>query len=147
MKHTRIFNMAIALTAAISGVIVSEFDSPVRATPIVIHFGQLVNNEAGLQECLSCHDGMSAKGVGFRVLSPSSHNDPLGSHAVEVAYPSGQSGRAHYAPSSHVQQSGLRLPNGRVTCITCHDLRLLNREYFLPVPVAGSALCFVCHQV
>lgn len=147
MKHTRTFNMAIALAAAISGLIVAEFGTPVRATPVVIHFGQLVNNEADLYECLSCHDGLFAKDVGFRDASRSSHNNPLGNHAVDIAYPSGLSNRGDYATPSHVLQSGLRLPNGKVTCITCHDLRLVGREYFLPVPMAGSALCFVCHRV
>lgn len=146
MKLTRTLNMAIALLVAVSALIVTENVCKAGVRPLVIHFGELVDNESGSADCLACHDGTIAKGVEFQNWSHQSSSNPLSSHPVEVTYPSEWSGKS-FAPSSEIGKSGIRLIDGKVSCISCHDLRLQKRDYLLPVTMNHSGLCFACHQI
>ena len=40
----------------------------------------------------------------------------------------------------------IRLPDGKVSCVSCHDLYSAERDR-LTVRIEGSALCLTCHQM
>lgn len=147
MIRIRTIKKALAVIAAISALIASGNDCFGAVKFRTVHFGQLVDNEADSSECLSCHDSMSGTGVGFRDWRHSSSTNPLGNHPIEIPYPAEWSGNNKYALPSDIGKSGLRLLEGKVTCITCHDLRLFKRKNLLPAPVENSTLCFLCHRV
>jgi len=147
MTRTRMINSAIVLVIVISTLIMSETDCHASVKFLVVHFGQLVDNESGSYDCLSCHDHNSAKGVGFQLWKHGSSASPLGSHPVEITYPAEWSGNTRFALPSEIEKSGLRLLEGKMACITCHDLRIQNSEYLLAVPLKGSELCLACHRI
>lgn len=147
MTHSRMINLAIALVFAIPALILSETDCLASVTFRVVHFGQLVDNESSSYDCLSCHDHSSAKGVGFQIWKHGSSTNPLGNHPIEVTYPAEWSGNTRFALPADIEKSGLRLLDGKLACITCHDLRIQNNEYLLAVPLKGSELCFTCHRI
>jgi len=140
-------NLVIALLIAISALILSETDCHASVKLLVVHFGQLVDNESNSYECLSCHDHNSAKGVGFQLWKHGASANPLGSHPLEITYPEEWSGNTRFALPSVIENSGLRLLDGKLACITCHDLRLQSHEHLLAVSLKGSQLCLVCHQI
>lgn len=101
--------------------------------------------------CLSCHDGtvamstigsahamLAGRREGFAVPDGFAWRD----HPIGVPYPSG---RRDYRPEAFVSKT-LRLPNGRIECITCHDP---HNESGLPAMLSvsnkRSALCLTCH--
>jgi len=140
-------NVAITLMIIVFGMIVTEVACHGSVAPLVIHFGQLVDNESNSADCLSCHDATTAKEVGYQRWSHKSSANPLGSHPIEINYPEDWSGSAKYVPRSEIGKAGLRLLDSKVTCITCHDLRLQKRKYLLPVTMDASELCFSCHRI
>ena len=86
--------------------------------------GQVDVNDAG--SCLSCHTDMKEH-----------------SHPVMINYPPDGSKKG-YAAASDVERTGIKLIDGQVTCITCHDL--MNTESaHLAKPMDNSQLCLVCH--
>lgn len=147
MIRIRTIKMAFAVIAVTSSIIASGNDCLGGVKFRTVHFGQLVDNESDLSECLSCHDSMSVKEAGFRNWRHKSSTNPLGNHPVEIPYPAEWSGNKRFALPSDIGKSGLRLLEGKVTCITCHDLRLFKRKSLLPVSMDNSALCFVCHRI
>lgn len=147
MKRVCVRNMALGVIIIAAVGFFFKNDSYGEVTLRVVHFGQLVDNESGSTDCLACHDSVSAKGVGFQVTGHNSSGNPLGSHPIEMVYPQEWSGNEKYALPSDLAGAGLRLREGKVSCITCHDLTLQNRKYFLPVSVDNSGLCFTCHRI
>jgi predicted CXXCH cytochrome family protein len=89
--------------------------------------------------CISCHDGKAAKHVSFCTVKC----DYSSSHAVLKKYPP-PGKAASYAPVAALQAKGIKLEDGKVTCISCHDLRKTGR-YHLVMDNKQSKLCFVCH--
>ncbi len=100
------------------------------------------------QRCLSCHDGVTAT----ESHNTARQNRSLGyawnqsrSHPIGVAYPSRtprSSSGSFRAPGQLPEK--VRLPDGKVSCVSCHDLYDRDR---LSVPIEGSALCFTCHEM
>lgn len=76
------------------------------AAPLVIHFGQLVDNESSSADCLSCHDAMIAREAGFQRVSHTSSANPLGSHPIEVSYPQDWMGNGSFVPGSEIGNRG-----------------------------------------
>lgn len=109
---------------------------PADAEPID-HHGLAVQDDSRV-DCLGCHDGSLGKavevcsvGCGFKT-----------SHTVLTEYP--PRGRARdYAPVAALAAKGIRLVNGKITCISCHDLRKPGKH--LVMDNTGSRLCLACH--
>ncbi len=105
--------------------------------------------------CLSCHDGVMASDV-FSFAHATQSPVPLGtswigtgslsSHPVGVRYPLTQD---TYHPASAVTSDGrIRLPDGRVQCVSCHDPHNTHRVRGMLVRSNdGSRLCLACHRL
>jgi len=102
--------------------------------------------------CLGCHDGTIATSTmgsahamlaGVRDGFGTPQDYPWNDHPIGMPYPVD---RNNYRPGPFVEKQGIRLPQGRVECISCHDphnqagvrgmLWMSNRK---------SALCLSCH--
>ena len=135
MKRT-ILVTGLALAAILS----SHYYSTPRAEE-VLHHGVSADSEGSVNDCLGCHDGT----IGSTVTLSTMIGNFLGSHPVNRDYPPvGKS--ASYAPVEMVNSAGIRLVNGQVTCITCHNLKNQGK-YHLAVTIDGSDLCFKCHKI
>ncbi|UCF33999.1 MAG: hypothetical protein JSV78_01575 [Phycisphaerales bacterium] len=111
-------------------------------------FGSALDAES--RRCLSCHDGVTAGDS----INPTSINegsthiwDPKRSHPVGVLFPrAGARGCEVSFRSVALLPPEVRLPEGKVSCVSCHDLYARDR-HLLSVPIEGSALCFACHDM
>ena len=100
-------------------------------------------------QCLSCHDGASATdsanmtpGTPQRgYLDGEHHNHPVG---VRYQRPSRAKDASPLHPASLLPRQ-VNLPDGKVSCISCHNLYAGSR-YLLTVPIQGSRLCLTCHD-
>lgn len=106
--------------------------------------------DAESRRCLGCHDGVSAadaigngraRTVGFL------NGRPNGDHPIGGDYRHA----AHRRPDSALRPiqllpPGIRLPGGRVSCVSCHDL-YAGTPILLTVPIEESRLCFACHKM
>ncbi len=114
-------------------------------------FGTTVSGlDSESRTCLSCHDGVTAteshnptgRNLSSQYSGPSGGNHPIG-----IVYAA--SNRARNAtplrPASFLPES-IRLPQGKVSCVSCHNLYAEGRHR-LSVPVEGSNLCFACHEL
>lgn len=102
--------------------------------------------------CLGCHDGTVATSTigsahamlagvreGFKVPDGFVWRD----HPIGVPYPSG---RRDYHPEGFVLAKKIRLPQGRIECISCHDPHNgAGQESMLVSSNRRSALCLTCH--
>ena len=116
------------------------------AMETVEHYGQPVNINADPIECLSCHDDIVAKMGDFQLFRNKAKPNPLGSHPINIAYPSEWSESKNFTSIADINAAGFRLLDGKVVCITCHDLRLRSNN-FLPVTTDDSKICFTCHKI
>ena len=99
---------------------------------------------------MGCHDGVNAtEAANATPWNPdvSQVGDPRRNHPVGVRYAQsarlGSAGRFHPAD---LLPTKVRLPDGQVSCVSCHDLYASDR-YHLTVPIEGSDLCFACHNL
>ena len=103
----------------------------------VEHHGNIVETE-GTDSCIACHDGSSAGNAAFcRVKC-----DFTTPHSLMKRYPP-RGKKAFYAPKSEVKAKGIKLINGMVTCVSCHDLAKQNRDHLI-LDEKGK-LCSICH--
>lgn len=107
-------------------------------------FGFRLSNSTLL--CLSCHDGTLSSFISANEINPAPPHaqiDFAHDHPVGIAYP--RSNR-RYRPAALVEQRGVRLPDGRVECISCHDPHdALRIPDMLVNSNRRSALCLTCH--
>ena len=88
--------------------------------------------------CLSCHGDEAAAG---RAPVPAhSVGSAETSHPTDILYPAEKSG---YKGAEKLDPR-LVLRQGRMSCITCHDME--NPRHELVISAAGSELCIACHQ-
>jgi predicted CXXCH cytochrome family protein len=102
--------------------------------------------------CLGCHDGTVATSTigtshaflagvreGFAVPDGFVWRD----HPIGVPYPNNN---REYHPESFVAARGVRLPEGRIECISCHDPHNeAGIKDMLVMSNRRSALCLTCH--
>lgn len=104
------------------------------------------SNISVTQSCLVCHgDG---GGVLSTTLSQAAREAPRfeshGSHPVEISLRDRE-----LAPGSRTigaNPAGLDLPQGRIECVTCHDLTAADNS-FLAAGLDANELCRACHEI
>ncbi len=104
------------------------------------HHGATVKSEAGYQECLGCHDGVSAPSISpclekFCMLKTD--------HVINISYPPTEKTR-EYTSAAAAEMAGIKFVNGRIDCISCHDL-LNPKKFHLRIEDFQSRLCLACH--
>lgn len=105
----------------------------------ILHHGTMVNGAGSTADCLICHDGTRD------VPGRKGKITPVRSHKVLVPYPPPGRARAFY-PLQTVLAAGIRLENGRITCISCHDLNNGKRNQLaIDTTEYAQKLCYVCH--
>ena len=107
----------------------------------VHHHGFSVNNKARVSECLSCHDGSIAPNLSFCIEKSSSRTP--GGHPVNRPYPPIEKQKMFHN-TALVKAAGIKLVNGRVTCVSCHNLANPQRPH-LVIEIDHSKLCLTCH--
>ncbi len=99
--------------------------------------------------CLSCHDGVNASEAGHKWLRSAggSLGDPGRNHPVGMPYVRRETDQRRL-PLRHVMllPREVRLPDGKVSCVSCHNLYNVERHH-LSVPIEGSRLCLTCHDM
>lgn len=101
----------------------------------VPHHGTVVESVASSRECLACHDGSMATAVSTCLNG----RCPLGGpHPVDVPYPPPGSS------SEYRSTPGVRLLNGQVVCISCHNLENPRPGHPI-VDFATTNICLMCH--
>jgi predicted CXXCH cytochrome family protein len=104
----------------------------------VNHHGNAVETEGTAESCIACHDGSVAGNTAFCTVKC----DFSTPHSIRKKYP--PSGKeASYAPVGAVKAKGIRIVNGMVTCISCHDLK--NRVVDHLILDDKGRLCAICH--
>jgi predicted CXXCH cytochrome family protein len=105
--------------------------------------------DAHSKRCLNCHDGVNAMDSDSQLFgSPGGRSvgDRRHTHPIGVPYrPSLGRSNNKLRPAMSLPPQ-VRLPNGGVSCISCHDL-YSSRRHKLTVPIEDSQLCFTCHEV
>ncbi|MFQ5494589.1 MAG: hypothetical protein ACE5EX_04335 [Phycisphaerae bacterium] len=97
-----------------------------------------------------CHDGITASEARFGTIwnrGVGSAGDPRRDHPVDVRYADAMrhNTEARLRPPASLPPQ-IRLANGKVTCLSCHDLYNLE-PHQLSVSMEGSSLCLTCHQM
>ncbi|MCK4658260.1 MAG: cytochrome c3 family protein [Phycisphaerae bacterium] len=106
--------------------------------------------DADSRRCLECHDGVNANEAANTTpwnRGPGCLGDKRRNHPVGVRYsdrPSPQ--RSVQLRPVALLPANVRLPDGQVSCVSCHDLYATDQRR-LTVPIEGSALCFTCHDM
>ena len=99
------------------------------------------------RRCLECHDGVN--GIDSREALGRGHggSDLKRNHPIGVRYRDNKPrGARTQLRSIHMLPPQVRLPAGRVSCVSCHD-PYSQRRYQLTVPIERSELCFTCHPL
>lgn len=101
--------------------------------------------DAESRRCLSCHDGVSAgESTNPTASSSRGFEDMRRNHPVGVTY--GDQGRGRtLLRSAQLLPERVRLPDGKVSCVSCHDLYETERNR-LSVSMDKSRLCLTCHD-
>lgn len=129
-KRLFIFGLLIAVAFLI-------FRLKTPRAELVEHHGQTVECEMTAEECLACHDGIVAPDI--HICRTRCVKD----HPIYVNYPPARK-TTGYAPVAMVEAAGIKLVNGQVTCISCHNLK--NQDKYHPtVDFRYSKICFACH--
>ena len=96
-------------------------------------------------QCMSCHtDSANLPGATIDKQQILRHGDKSVSHPIGRRYSEYARGR-RYKPESLVNQR-LLLPDGRISCVTCHQ-GYTKEHGKLRVGMQASALCFECHDI
>lgn len=105
----------------------------------IAHNGWMVDDSGDPNDCIVCHDGTTAPLARYCTVDCSA----VTSHSILKEYPPSLK-ESTYVPVELLQEKGIRLFNGKVGCVSCHDLRQTTGDH-LVMDNAGSALCFSCH--
>ncbi|RMG74425.1 MAG: hypothetical protein D6710_01565 [Nitrospirae bacterium] len=103
-------------------------------------------------QCLSCHDGSMGKAAPVKA-GLWQHGDPLmgfnqqaytGVHPVGIDYEESSMEHPDLKPSAMIPRK-IKLVNGKVSCISCHDPYSNNRAQLISTNRNGE-LCLGCHD-
>ncbi|HJV64921.1 MAG TPA: hypothetical protein VJ550_04235 [Geomonas sp.] len=91
-----------------------------------------------MAECLKCHDGTTGK-----MITVCLGNDCLYLRNHSMMHPYPPAAKVNdYASRTEIEQAGCVLEDGKITCLSCHDLTK-------PAPHlirSGDQLCLICHK-
>jgi predicted CXXCH cytochrome family protein len=124
---------------------------PAATQPIRPHQTLGVELDAASLLCLGCHDGSVAPDVyssghalAHQLGASSLSADRLRSHPIGVRYPASRKFQSRAA----VNSAGLKLPEGRVQCTSCHDPHnTRGHKGMLIRSNERSRLCLSCHRL
>jgi hypothetical protein len=115
--------------------------------PLLAHLGKAVGNTyhqnqasgiLSMAQCLKCHDGVTGSLITVCLGNQCLY---LKNHSLMHVYPPVVK-TDEYASRAEIEQAGCILEDGRVTCLSCHDLTR-------PAPHLirdGDQLCLICHK-
>ena len=129
--------VAVTVLAAAGAVLALVWSAP--GGELVEHHGLKIDADSGAMTCLSCHDGRMGKG-GTVCLTKCDFRSP---HALLRQYPP-LGKEDQFAPLASLPGKGIRLEDGRISCISCHDLTNPGKDH-LVMSNNGSRLCLSCH--
>ncbi len=103
--------------------------------------------DAESRKCLGCHDGVNAVESNNAFSAGGFSWDARREHPIGMSYRRKvtQTSDVPLRPASLLPPA-IRLPDGRVSCVSCHDL-YGGKKDLLSVPIEGSALCMTCHDL
>lgn len=130
----------MVITSVLSGIGLAITCSVLLKAEQVPHHGYYVDSEGTHTTCLSCHDGIIAEGIPICLETICFYN---ASHPINKNYPPPDKLR-EYVPAALAEHSGIIFSNGKISCISCHNVRNPNR-YHLRVENRESKLCLTCH--
>ena len=102
------------------------------------YHAEFANGILTMKECMNCHSKSKVKSVTICVSNNCLYS--MDHSLMHVYPPKGQADK--YASLSEITQAGCILENGKVTCLSCHDLTK-------PPPhliQEGDKLCLICHK-
>lgn len=107
-------------------------------------FGTAGGSGETIKRCATdCHKGGDPAG-GLNWENVWFEPDLRKQHPISVLYdPSRDAG---FEPVAIVEAAGLRLVDGRVECVTCHEPHSQRNRPFLRVANSGGSLCRSCHR-
>ncbi len=153
-------SLLLAETARAEGLIFRFFQSLI-GTPDHPTKARIYTPDSVTRECIACHDGRRA--VRIDVKTPGSAIEWEGSHSVNHPIGSSYAESYYRNPREYVDRSRLdpaiRLPNGEVSCISCHQLKPdsgmrlaafgpddgCTASKTLTVSMSRDSLCLACH--
>lgn len=98
----------------------------------------------GDNTCYTCHGGSAPSGINLEpALIGTTLNDE---HPIAIAYPPAGTAGFFPAPSGGKFPNGVSLVDGKVECISCHDVHDPTHSPFLITSNDRSALCLTCHD-
>lgn len=139
---------AMLLTARTAHSEMWSGDDLVRETTLCA-LGRVNRAQADSRTCLGCHDGTSAAGVAYQRpqdVGRSNLSAMHTSHPVDVDYQLAVARRPGMLHPAGGLPEGLALPQGKVSCVTCHDGASRERHR-VSVSMSRSRLCAACHDV
>jgi predicted CXXCH cytochrome family protein len=105
----------------------------------VAHHGMKVDADSPADRCISCHDGSVAHIVSYCTVKC----DFSTAHSLFKTYPP-RNRTTEFAAVAAVTAKGIKLQNGQVTCVSCHNLRNPGENH-LVVDGTKTDLCRICH--
>ena len=107
------------------------------AAELVQHHYVLAESEGTASDCLSCHDPSLAGDAKYCTTKCGI----IKSHSIEKEYPPAEN-RELYASLAEVTARGIKLIDGKLSCISCHNLKNPGRFH---LAADGRELCIICH--
>ena len=100
-----------------------------------------LNAEDNIESCGKCHNGDIAHDIVSKVLGTDLRND----HPISMQYAGIAFEDADFRPPDNPDgfNNGVKLYNGQVECMTCHNVHDPSRELLLRAN--AEVLCFTCH--
>ncbi len=126
-------------TIAVDAVLNVPKSSSVTVSPVHLR----MSTEPG--QCIDCHgSGCDTSCHGFWNFTNSFLGTNLGNeHPIAVPYPA--TPEFVPAPAGGKFPNGVQLVNGRIECVSCHNVHDPAIRPFLRTPNNASSLCFTCH--
>ena len=129
-------------TFTIALLLLISFISPCFAASEIDHHGSTIN-ATDSTECLDCHtDDNDQKLDSTSNSCTSSKNN---SHPVKVDFPPADKKKL-FKSAEDAKKSGIRFNNGKITCLSCHDLKKDSPKHLI-IQNKNSKLCFACHKM